>query len=168
MLKQINIDVWGHLQMLAEFGPHKIIHTITLCACKLLHRYWPTITTVVLEQYAGSVSSWTFLRSCQIMWTMVITTVQHSAFPSTIAFSPYVVVTKCKLNASTSADNWYQNTPQFPNSSISSDFSSVCPLNYLFIPAWNINILSCRYFMCTGILLLPHTERSITQGFEFL
>ena len=138
--------------MLENFGSQK--RSINICACKVPHRYWPTITSRVSDPYAVSTSTRNFLRFIQITWTMVRTTIQNCNFTASIILSPYVVVIKCNWNASTYSDNWDEKTPYFTNSSLDNKMSSMWPLNSLFITACNFNLWYCRYFYahrCTAI-----------------
>ena len=115
-------------------------YSITLCTWIVPNRYWPTITNKLSDPYYVADSTLTFLCSLQITWSMVITTAQHSAFPAAIAPSPYVFVTKFIWKDYISVANWDHNTPHLPNITLAINLSSVCVLDYLLIPAFNLSL----------------------------
>ena len=120
--------------------------SITICAWRVPHRYWTTITDGISEPYGIYDSTLTFLSYLQITRNMVSTTVKNAAFIAAIAPYQYVLVTKCIWKASISAANWYQNMLHLFNSSLSSNLSSVCLTSFLLIPDCSLSLWYCNGF----------------------
>ena len=116
---------------------------IILCDCRVPQRYYSTITTLSAKPYAVSDLTLTFWNYLQITLIIVSTTVQHSALPAEYTTSLYLVVTKCKRKASTSASIWAYNNPHLLNSSMSRSLASVCICSSWLIPACNLILWSC-------------------------